>query len=439
MPVALTNSAAAAPLAPSAAAADVPPLPPADNKESAAVDNAPSSQHTRSKKTAGSSSAAAAAATTSATATTTVLSPGESDGGGKVGRKGSASRAAAGVPAGKKCFRVKGNLLVVDARYEVFNPVGYGAYGVVCAGRDHVTGKRVAIKKIPKVFMDLVDGKRILRELLLLPYLRHENVMGILDLMRPQEGKDSFDDLYLVCELMETDLHQVIKSKQQLTNEHIQYFIYQIFRALKYIHSAGVIHRDLKPGNVLVNSNCDVKLCDFGLARGGLDTQQRSLELTDYVVTRWYRPPELLLMCRYSTAIDLWSCGCILAELHNRRALFPGRDYINQLTLITDVLGTPASSDVSFVRSEEALSYLKTMPRKKAKSFAAVVPTASKPCLNLIESLVAFNPDKRISADDALKVWPSWQSHLTLREGDTPHTYTHARAAPVCRTPLRSR
>eukprot|EP01064_Diplonema_japonicum_P020368 TRINITY_DN2967_c0_g3_i1.p1 TRINITY_DN2967_c0_g3~~TRINITY_DN2967_c0_g3_i1.p1 ORF type:complete len:398 (+),score=58.33 TRINITY_DN2967_c0_g3_i1:67-1194(+) len=308
------------------------------------------------------------------------------------------------VGGGKTCYKIKGNLMEVDSKYEVFHPVGYGAYGVVCAGLNTETGSRVAIKKIPKVFMDLVDAKRILRELKLLPYLRHENVMKIIDIMKPKEGKDRFHDIYVVCELMETDLHQVIRSKQKLTDEHYQYFIYQVLRALKYLHSSGVIHRDLKPGNLLVNGNCDVKLCDFGLSRGGIDTlKPDGLDLTDYVVTRWYRPPELLLMCSYSAAIDMWSCGCILAELVNRKALFPGKDYIHQLNIITDVTGMPSVKDSGFIKSDEAKTYMKNMPRKKAKAWQQVVPGASKNCIDLINHLIAFNPERRITAASALR------------------------------------
>jgi serine/threonine protein kinase len=113
---------------------------------------------------------------------------------------------------------------------------------------------------------------------------------------------------------METDLHRIIYSRQPLTIDHIQYFVYQMLRGLKYIHAANVLHRDLKPSNILVNSNCDLKICDFGLARGVEDEQ--SGELTEYVVTRWYRAPEIMLACQdYSKAIDVWSVGCIFAEL----------------------------------------------------------------------------------------------------------------------------
>ncbi len=115
----------------------------------------------------------------------------------------------------------------------------------------------------------------------------------------------------------------------------MQYFLYQLLRGLKYVHSANVLHRDLKPSNLLVNANCDLKIADFGLARTTSDTNF----MTEYVVTRWYRAPELLLNCsEYTEAIDVWSVGCIFMELLNRKPLFPGKDYVQQLVLITEVL-----------------------------------------------------------------------------------------------------
>lgn len=120
----------------------------------------------------------------------------------------------------------------------------------------------------------------------------------------------------------------------------VQYFLYQLLRGLKYIHSAHVLHRDLKPSNLLLNANCDLKICDFGLARTTSETDF----MTEYVVTRWYRAPELLLNCsEYTAAIDVWSVGCIFMELLNREPLFPGRDYVQQLRLITEVRLTTSS------------------------------------------------------------------------------------------------
>ena len=114
-----------------------------------------------------------------------------------------------------------------------------------------------------------------------------------------------------------------------------QYFLYQLLRGLKYVHSANVLHRDLKPSNLLLNANCDLKIADFGLARTTSETDF----MTEYVVTRWYRAPELLLNCsEYTAAIDIWSVGCILGEIITRQPLFPGKDYVHQLRLITEVL-----------------------------------------------------------------------------------------------------
>ena len=126
---------------------------------------------------------------------------------------------------------------------------------------------------------------------------------------------------------METDMHRVIYSRQDLTDDHCQYFMYQLLRGCLYIHSSNIIHRDLKPSNLLLNKNCDLKICDFGLARGYEET---TTTLTECVVTRWYRAPEVILNAsHYTNALDVWSIGCIFAELLGRAPLFPGDDYLD--------------------------------------------------------------------------------------------------------------
>ena len=125
---------------------------------------------------------------------------------------------------------------------------------------------------------------------------------------------------------METDMHRVIRT-QELSDDHCQYFIYQTLRALKAMHSANVLHRDLKPSNLLLNANCDLKVCDFGLARSAASSEDNSGFMTEYVATRWYRAPEIMLTFKeYTKAIDVWSVGCILAEMLNGKPLFPGKD-----------------------------------------------------------------------------------------------------------------
>lgn len=131
--------------------------------------------------------------------------------------------------------------------------------------------------------------------------------------------------------MMDTDLTSIIKSDQPLTEEHYKFFLYQLLRGLKYIHSAKIVHRDLKPRNLLVNSNCDLKICDFGLARP-LFKNTKANVLTEYVATRWYRAPELLLSAmHYTTSVDMWSVGCIFAEMLQRKPFLPGTDTKNQI------------------------------------------------------------------------------------------------------------
>ena len=241
-------------------------------------------------------------------------------------------------------FEAGKHTFTVDKRYSLIRTVGSGAYGVVISAHDANKSSNVAIKMVPRAFNDEIDAKRILREIKLLKHFHHENVVGILDMMPPvARYLEDFHDVYIVADLMETDLHRIIYSKQKLSIDHVQYFIYQVLRGLKYIHSADVIHRDLKPSNLLVNSNCDLKICDFGLARGIHPSHGEgrggTMLLTEYVVTRWYRAPEIMLACHeYSKPIDIWSVGCIFAELILRKPYFPGDDYIDQVSRKDELL-----------------------------------------------------------------------------------------------------
>lgn len=166
-------------------------------------------------------------------------------------------------------FTISGTTFNIDERYEFIKLIGVGAYGVVISCNDKKSNSKVAIKKIPNAFEDLIDAKRILREIKLLKFFEHENIISLLDVPKPEKRK-GFNDIYIINDLMETDLHKVIYSKQELTDEHIQYFVYQILRGILYIHSSNVVHRDLKPSNILANKNCDLKICDLGLGRGGM-------------------------------------------------------------------------------------------------------------------------------------------------------------------------
>ncbi|MBA0688756.1 hypothetical protein Goari_006523 [Gossypium aridum] len=273
---------------------------------------------------------------------------------------------------------------------------------ISCAAVNSETREEVAIKKIGNAFDNRIDAKRTLREIKLLRHMDHENVIAIKDIIRPPL-KEDFNDVYIVYELMDTDLHQIIRSNQSLTDDHcrvvLQYFLYQVLRGLKYVHSANVLHRDLKPSNLLLNANCDLKIGDFGLARATCETDF----MTEYVVTRWYRAPELLLNCsEYTAAIDIWSVGCILGEIMTRQPLFPGKDYVHQLRLITELIGSPDDSSLGFLRSENARRYVRQLPQYPKQNFSARFPTSSSGAVDLLERMLIFDPHRRITVEEAL-------------------------------------
>lgn len=296
-------------------------------------------------------------------------------------------------------YSLYGNLFEVSSKYvPPLRPIGRGAYGIVCAAVNSDTHEEVAIKKIANTFDNIIDAKRTLREIKLLRHMDHENIIAIKDIIRPPQ-KDNFNDVYIVYELMDTDLHQIIRSNQPLNPDHCQYFLYQLLRGLKYVHSANVLHRDLKPSNLLLNGNCDLKIGDFGLARTTSETDF----MTEYVVTRWYRAPELLLNCsEYTSAIDVWSVGCIFAEIMTREPLFPGKDYVHQLRLITELIGSPDDSSLRFLRSENARKYLRQLPQFGKQNLSAKFPSMSAEPLDLLEKMLVFDPVKRITVDEAL-------------------------------------
>ena len=169
------------------------------------------------------------------------------------------------------------------------------------------------------------------------------------------------------------------------------------------MHSANVIHRDLKPSNILVNSNCDLKICDLGLSRG-VDPDEESRDLTEYVVTRWYRAPEVMLACqRYSRAIDVWSAGCIFAELLIRKPLFPGEDYVDQLRIICSKLGKPQEDDLGFVRSDKARRFLSMLPcDETATTLPQLLQNANGEAVDLVDRMLKFCPERRCSVEEAL-------------------------------------
>lgn len=411
----------------------------------------------------------------------------------------------------------------VGSRYQLVERLGKGSYGEVVKARDQSFHRTVAIKQMKHVFEDSTDAKRAYREIHILRHLKHPSVVALLDVMlssidntylllhRPHweaglvpPPPRHLGNLYLVFEYMDSDLGKIMKSNQYLSEEHIQYLLYQIFDGLSYVHQTNVIHRDLKPANVLVNcADCTVKIADFGLSRvvgsdliathfdadqpsgdeplpeddhhSNLSSPQNQLllpgtnqapppatgeergppprvpsttsvrpafpglphalpaplslkrGLTKHVITRWYRAPEVILLQPYTAAVDLWSVGCIFAELLNlvrdnvsdykrRRALFPGEscgelsaddlatlqrkrvalgqsslpeqsasaqeeaeeeqqrllqesfgNTRSQLNIIFDVIGTPREEDLRHITDHQTLHFLRNVPARSPK------------------------------------------------------------------------
>jgi serine/threonine protein kinase len=230
-------------------------------------------------------------------------------------------------------------------------------------------------------------------------------------------------ELYMMMELMDCDLHRVIQSKQALSEKHHKCFLKQMLEGIKAMHSIGVFHRDLKPGNILVSKDCQLRITDFGLARF-MDASTRKGEnelspMTQYVVTRWYRPPELLLAPNlpYGEPVDLWSIGCILAELLRRKPLFPGKSHLNQAQLIFELKGYTNSRELGFPVSAEAASFLDKKCRYRKQSIRKYVPDASESAINLLEQLLAVNPRERPTAEQALQ-------HPFLADAEVLHDYS---------------
>ena len=291
----------------------------------------------------------------------------------------------------------------IERRYAIERHIGSGAYGVVWRAIDKKTKQPVALKKVYDAFGVQQDAQRTYREVMILQRLSHPNIIKLLNVLRAVNG----NDLYLVFELLETDLHAVIRSGL-LKEIHHQFLTYQLLRCMKYIHRKGIIHRDLKPANILINSDCVMKLADFGLARTLADLpaeQEVRPILTEYIATRWYRSPEVLLGTKlYTAAMDMWAVGCIIAEMLTGSPLYRGDSTLQQLSIIVASLGQPGDEDIDALRTEHAHDLLKKLPHpgRPVDKLRDTLMGHPGEAVHLITSLLVFNPRKRMTSHEAL-------------------------------------
>uniref|UniRef100_A0A673A0U4 Cyclin-dependent kinase 7 n=1 Tax=Sphaeramia orbicularis TaxID=375764 RepID=A0A673A0U4_9TELE len=286
-------------------------------------------------------------------------------------------------------------------RYEKLDFLGEGQFATVYKARDKITDTIVAIKKVQNISIN----RTALREIKLLQELHHPNIIGLLDAF----GHKS--NISLVFDFMETDLEVIIKDTSLvLTPAHIKAYILMTLQGLEYMHQHWVLHRDLKPNNLLLDENGVLKLADFGLAKS-FGSPNRVY--THQVVTRWYRSPELLFGARmYGVGVDMWAVGCILAELLLRIPFLAGDSDLDQLTKIFEALGTPTEETWPGVSSLPDYVSFKIFPGTPLEH---IFSAAGDDLLELLQGLFTFNPSTRTTATQALKM-----RYFSNRPGPTP-------------------
>jgi len=279
-------------------------------------------------------------------------------------------------------------------KYEKLEKIGEGTYGTVFKAKNRETQEIVALKRVRLDDDDEGVPSSALREICLLKELKHKNIVRLHDVLHSDKK------LTLVFEHCDQDLKKYFDSLNgEIDPDIVKSFMYQLLRGLEFCHSRNVLHRDLKPQNLLINKSGELKLADFGLARAfGIPVRCYSAE----VVTLWYRPPDVLFGAKlYNTSIDMWSAGCIFAELANAgRPLFPGSDVDDQLKRIFKLLGTPTEETWPGMTS---LPDYKTFPLyQPTMTLQQVCPKLSSKGRDLLQRLLICNPALRMSAEDAM-------------------------------------
>ena len=276
-------------------------------------------------------------------------------------------------------------------KYEVLGVVGEGAYGIVYKCKNKETGQYVAIKRFKEVEDDLVK-KTMKRELKMLQKLHHPNVVDF------QEAYKRKGNLYLVFEFVDKNLLELLQEHPQgLDPNLIRHLIYQLCKAIKYLHSQNIIHRDVKPENLLVTDNMELKLCDFGFAR--LISGSCTEKLTDYVATRWYRAPELLLtQGEYGKEVDYWAIGCIMGELVDGNPLFPGENEIDQIYCIQKVLGNLTEEQTDMFYNNPLFNGKNLLNVTKPETLQRrYMGKLSKTDISFMKGLLELDPKKRLN------------------------------------------
>jgi len=282
-------------------------------------------------------------------------------------------------------------------RYQKLEKIGEGTYGIVYKAKDKKSGELLALKKIRLEAEDEGIPSTAIREISLLKQLQHPNIVRLYDVVHTEKK------LTLVFEFLDQDLKKYLDAcgDNGLEGYTVKSFLYQLLSGIAYCHQHRVLHRDLKPQNLLINMEGELKLADFGLARAfGIPVRSYTHE----VVTLWYRAPDVLMGSRkYGTQVDIWSVGCIFAEMINGRPLFPGSSEQDQLLRIFKTLGTPNAKSWPGVVDLPEFKQADQFPKYPAQSLKKVVRRLDAAGLELLGRMLQFDPARRISAEAALK------------------------------------
>eukprot|EP00928_Gymnodinium_smaydae_P047440 TRINITY_DN31662_c0_g1_i1.p1 TRINITY_DN31662_c0_g1~~TRINITY_DN31662_c0_g1_i1.p1 ORF type:complete len:477 (-),score=35.98 TRINITY_DN31662_c0_g1_i1:242-1672(-) len=288
--------------------------------------------------------------------------------------------------------------------YTVVGNIYQDQFGAACTARDKETGKLVSIKKVDDLFYPLQNAKQALLELRILRHLQHDNVMSVSKIIL-DDVSQQFSSLFVFSQIMETDLDAVIKAEGALVEDQCLFFLYQILRGIKYVHSAAVVHTDLKPFNFLVNSQCSITICDFTWASFTCSNgTSYSHSRAACSPRKWYRAPETL--CTWSScsvAIDMWSIGCTFAEMLRGAPLFPGRDTSQMLEMIIQALGKPEDEFDMHALAPKARRMIDSFDDTPPISLETSLEKCAPEAVRCVRALLQIRPEKRETAEQALQ------------------------------------
>jgi mitogen-activated protein kinase 1/3 len=343
----------------------------------------------------------------------------------------------------------------VGPDYEIIRPLCAESQSSVCEAIQVATGETVAIRRVSGIFNDPVTFKGFLREISIMRYLDHPNIAKILAII-PPKSSESFDELFVVMEYAPSDLHKFIKSPITLSQDHVKLIFYNLLCGLQYMHTADILHLDLKPANILLYNDCDVKISGFGVSRSIHHSNQYTAHnsqgeensnssekpsrasvfrhtITSNVGTKSYRAPELILLEKnYGKPIDIWSVGCILGELCSmingntppsltRQPLIRGavcdplsskprhyngnqvevKDW-NQLSLIFELIGTPSIEELGFISHKSSVAYIRSLEIQKGKDLEDKYPYSNPTLTYIMKAMLQFDPRRRLRFKEAI-------------------------------------